>query len=408
MIAPPVAAEILAVVFFGAIVALTYHVFSLGRSLRGVAAKFDLAKQESEARLAAVEREREMLSTEYDTLMLQSGIGVLVLDAHGIVERANTTAAQFFGSRPASLVGKSLLEATLSHELHKLFVEARGGNTLKREVHVSGHLAEYDLSITIAGIVDSGTPSGRYLFIAQNVTDLRRLETVRRDFVANVSHELRTPLTSIRAVAETLQGGALKDSSVAERFLCMIITESERLSRVADDLLILSAAESKVPDKQPVPLTALLENVVHRLEEQAERQQISLSKQIHSGIAIQANADQMEQVFLNLVDNAIKYTPRGGRVSVVAEQNGEELKVMVSDTGIGIPQQDLPRIFERFYRVDRARSRQTGGTGLGLSIVKHIVESHGGHVTVDSELNCGSTFTVRLPAIVKQTAPLRV
>jgi two-component system phosphate regulon sensor histidine kinase PhoR len=403
-----IAAEILALVFFGAVVALTYHVFSLGRSLRGAAAKSDTAAQEAEARLTAVEREREMLSTEYDTLMLQSGIGVLVLDAQGIIERANVTAAQFFGSRPATLVGKSLLEATLSHELHKLFIQARSGHTLKREVHVSGHLAEFDLAITIAGIAGTGMPSGRYLFIAQNITDLRRLETVRRDFVANVSHELRTPLTSIRAVAETLQGGALKDPSVAERFLSMIITESERLSRIADDLLILSAAESKVPDKEPVPLTALLENVIHRLEEQADRQEISLSARISAGMCIQANADQMEQVFLNLVDNAIKYTPRGGRVSVVAEQCGEELKVMVSDTGIGIPQQDLPRIFERFYRVDRARSRQTGGTGLGLSIVKHIVESHGGHVTVDSELNSGSTFTVRLPAIVRQTAALVV
>jgi two-component system phosphate regulon sensor histidine kinase PhoR len=381
-----------------------YSAFRLKRALQEARMASEESKLELDREIETLKQRRDLLSTEYDTLMQECGIGVLVLDASGHLERANDTAAQFFATRPAVMVGKTLLEATLSHELHKLYIQARQTGALRHEVHVSGHIAEYDLGITIAGVSGEDDRPCRYLIIAQNVTDLRRLETVRRDFVANVSHELRTPLTSIRAVAETLQSGALRDRNVAERFLSMIITESERLSRIADDLLVLSAAESKVPEKREVNLSELLQGVMTRLQEQADRQGVALTAKIPGGIVTMASADQMDQVFLNLIDNAIKYTPEHGRVSVTAEQRDGELTVIVSDTGIGIPQQDLPRIFERFYRVDRARSRQTGGTGLGLSIVKHIVESHGGHVTVESDFNCGTTFTVKLSAVVRQQA----
>jgi len=394
--------NIIAFIAVCAFIAVTVHALSLGRSLKLVAANLEASRAEAEQRFAEAKKQRDNILAEYDTLMLQCGIGVMVLNSHCVVERANVTAAQYFGSREAAMIGKSVLEATLSHDLHNLCQEARDGKTLKREVRVSGHLAEYDLAVTVA-MIDNSETSASYLLIAQNMSDLRRLEAVRRDFVANVSHELRTPLTSIRAVAETLQGGAMQDKSVAERFLNMIITESERLSRIADDLLILSAAESKTPTKDCVNLTVLLHGVIHRVQEQTERHKVKLTTTLQGGIMTMANADQMEQVFVNLIDNAIKYTPEGGYVTVTASQQNDQLTVCVKDTGIGIPQQDLPRIFERFYRVDKARSRQTGGTGLGLSIVKHIVETHGGHVTVESEYNHGSSFTVKLPALVMQT-----
>ena len=190
----------------------------LARALEDTRTASDDAINEMDRQVESLERKRDLLSTEYDTLMQQCGIGVLVLNASGHVERANDTAAKFFATRPPVMVGKTLLEATLSHELHKLYSQARQTGALRHEVHISGHIAEYDLAITIAGVNGEGDCPCRYLIIAQNVTDLRRLETVRRDFVANVSHELRTPLTSIRAVAETLQSGAMRDRNVAERF----------------------------------------------------------------------------------------------------------------------------------------------------------------------------------------------
>jgi two-component system phosphate regulon sensor histidine kinase PhoR len=240
-----------------------------------------------------------------------------------------------------------------------------------------------------------GTP--HFLILLDDVTELRRLETVRRDFVANVSHELRTPLASIRAMAETLQDGAIHDSAVAGRFVSMIVAEVERLTRLLEDLLVLSRAESRIPERAVFPLNNLIHDVVERLQSQAEKANITLNYTTPAPLKVDANRDQIEQVLVNLVDNAIKYTLAGGRVEVRAEEREDRVVVHVIDTGIGIMSQDVPRIFERFYRTDRARSRQSGGTGLGLSIVKHIVETHGGNVTVQSEYGRGSTFSFTLP-----------
>ncbi|HLK55858.1 MAG TPA: ATP-binding protein, partial [Chthonomonadaceae bacterium] len=343
-------------------------------------------RQQAEGRL-------QTLQQEYDALLVGCGAGVLILNSSDHIERANRVAGHLLGTSAQSLVGKSLLEATLSSELNSLVKTAREKNVAQhREVRTSG-LNGQTLSVTALPIGNGTAEKYRFVVIAQDVTELRRLETVRRDFVANVSHELRTPLATIRAMAETLQDGALEDDSVSDHFLGTINAEAQRLTRISEDLLILSQAESRQPEKEPFNLSLMLTEVVSRFQPQAEKGLLTLCAEVPPALQVIANHDQIEQVLVNLVDNALKYTPPGGRILVTAEKDEDILAVHVSDTGIGIQSQDVPRIFERFYRVDKHRSRQSGGTGLGLSIVKHIVEAHSGQVTVDSEYNRGSVFT---------------
>jgi len=351
---------------------------------------------DADVRRRDLERRLIDVSGQYDALVELSDIGVLVLDEAGLILRGNSKAAEWLHTTERAMLGLNLLEASLSHGLESLFIESAASGFVRRELRVAGHSGENDLVVTVAP-VKTTLERKRFLLILENVTQLRRLETVRRDFVANVSHELRTPLTSIRAVAETLQQAPLQDRGMVDRFLGMIVTESERLTRISDDLLVLSSAESKPPLKTKVNLGELLTNVINRSQRQAGKCGVSLSAEIPDDVFVFANHDQLDQVVVNLVDNAIKYTQENGTVRVVLEKNNANISVHVSDTGIGIMQQDLSRIFERFYRVDKARSRETGGTGLGLSIVKHIVESHGGQVTVESEYNRGSTFSFSLP-----------
>ncbi len=317
---------------------------------------------------------------EYFALMEQCGAGVLVVDASGRVLRAN------------ALGRRVLASEHVCEEITDILSEARArGELVEREVRLPAGGA---LIVSASPI---GGSAGPFLVVGRDVSELRRLEKIRRDFVANVSHELRTPLASIRAMAETLQDGAMKDEEVAGQFLGTIVTEVQRLTRISEDLLILSDAESRSPEKAPFNLSALIEKVLTRFQPQAEKAGIALDGQVQARLRVEANHDQIEQVLVNLVDNAIKYTSGGGQVRLTAERLPDRVAVHVADTGIGIQEKDLPRIFERFYRVDKARSRRSGGTGLGLSIVKHIVESHGGQVTVDSEFNHGSTFTFTIP-----------
>jgi two-component system phosphate regulon sensor histidine kinase PhoR len=335
---------------------------------------------------------------EYSALLEECGSGVILLDSGGVIQRTSKAAEQILGKTAEELSGRKVLEATISTELTSMCrAAAHDGSTQRGQISLPGPAA-CNLNVSVTPICsESGTVS-RLLLIMQDVTELRRLENVRRDFVANVSHELRTPLASIRAMAETLQDGALQDATVAGRFLATIVTEAQRLSRISEDLLILSQTESLAPYKEPMDLSEILQEIVPRFQTQASDAGLEISSDVPEGLKVWANNDQIEQVLVNLVDNAIKYTPRGGSIHVSAKREIGHVAVDVTDTGVGIMQQDLGRIFERFYRVDKARSRQSGGTGLGLSIVKHIVESHGGQITVQSEFNRGSTFTFTLPA----------
>ncbi len=342
--------------------------------------------------------ENAALQKEVDTLLEWSGSALMVVSQNGIIELANASATMWLALPGTTLPGKTLLEATFSDELNSLFRSASEGKVVRdQEVRLS--LTDLVLNVSITALSEDSVRGKRFLIVMQNITEIRRLETVRRDFVANVSHELRTPLASIRAMAETLQDGALMDAGVSNRFLGTIVHETERLKRIAEDLLILADAESRLPERERFNLTPLIETTTNRYAQQAEKQGLIIRNELERELFIHANHDQIEQVVVNLVDNAVKYTSSGGQVNVWAGKTEDSVVFKVIDTGIGIMSADKGRIFERFYRVDKGRSRASGGTGLGLSIVKHIVDSHNGSVTVESEFNHGSTFTVSIPLL---------
>ena len=238
------------------------------------------------------------------------------------------------------------------------------------------------------------------VLVLRDVTELKRLEQIRRDFVANVSHELKTPLAAIRGAAETLLDGALEDPKAGRSFLSSIQEEVERLRHLVDDLLTLALIESKPAEIrcEQILIGLFLQEQLGRYESMARTHGVSMKLQVQdSGKPLLGDPYQLAQAVGNLLDNAIKYNQPGGTVHVRAARDEHRLRLEVEDTGIGIPPQDLPRIFERFYRVDKARSRQTGGTGLGLSIVKHVAEAHGGSVAVQSHPGRGSCFMLILP-----------
>ena len=318
--------------------------------------------------------------------------GVLIVDSLGRIQMANPAAENMFGE------GQTLIGKTVSVALrHHLLIET--WRKCQQNHEVSSDSVELSVSrkfLQIVAIPDEHA-SGAILLI-QDLTRIRRLETVRRDFISNVSHELRTPLASLKALTETLQEGALDDPPAAQRFLGRIHTEVDALTQMATELLELSRIESgQVPlDRKSTRPSVLLHSAVDRMKLQVERAGLMLEINCQDDLAcIYADLPRLEQVLVNLIHNAAKFTHAGGSVSLAAASDGQFIRFSVSDTGMGIPVDDLSRIFERFYRVDR--SRTGGGTGLGLSIAKHLVEAHGGKIWADSREEVGSTFYFTVP-----------
>ncbi len=245
-----------------------------------------------------------------------------------------------------------------------------------------------------------GDPQRGAIAMLYDITEIERLERVRKDFVANVSHELRTPLAAVSGYAETLLEGGLEDPENNRKFVEIILSKARQLTNIVSDLLILSSLESgKAPVPQPISLRQSIESAIRTVEPAARTRGVRLACDEFTDLNVLAHEVRLEQVFVNLLDNAIKFNRPDGEVRVGVSRDAEYALVKVKDTGLGIPSRDLPRIFERFYRVDKARSRATGGTGLGLAIVKHAVEQMGGSVAVESRLGQGSVFTVSLPPI---------
>lgn len=343
--------------------------------------------------------ERDLLEARIRAVLRPLAEGVLVTDADLRILIVNPAAVRLLSLAATSVEGRLLTEVAVDRGVLSAIEQAiAAGGASDQPVRRMGPGAG-PLQITVA-------PAGSdmWVVVAADVTERTRLEALRREFVANVSHELRTPMAAIRALAETLRDGAHRDADVAVQFLDSIISEADRLTRIADDLLTLSDAETKPPELGDVDLSELCRRVVAKLRPHAERAGLVLEEAVQESVIVRGDGDQLEQVVLNLLDNAIKYTPNGGTVRVGIEWAGDCAVLTVRDTGIGIMQEHIPRIFERFYRVDKARSRESGGTGLGLSIVKHIVESHGGSVSAESEYGRGSTFTVRLPCLSPDAA----
>jgi two-component system phosphate regulon sensor histidine kinase PhoR len=324
--------------------------------------------------------------------------GVMVTDEKGKVVLINKSLVDIF-SIDGSAIGKTPLELVRRGELQKAI------NTVFKEnrpltIRFSFFLPEVkELEVNLVSFDFEDGRRG-VVTVFHDITKLNKLEKVRRDFVANVSHELRTPLTVIKGYTETLLEGEMQDPSQIHEFLRVIANHAERLSLLVQDLLSLSRIESAdfTPSLQPVSLKRVGERVIETVGEIAREKSISLTLNIPEAIPeIPADEPLLEQALLNLLDNAIKYNREGGAVSLSAMLKDSEVEVRVTDTGIGIGSEHLPRIFERFYRVDKGRSREMGGTGLGLSIVKNIIEKHGGRVWAESELNEGSTFFFTIP-----------
>jgi two-component system phosphate regulon sensor histidine kinase PhoR len=348
------------------------------------------AQEELERAQAKAEKIRGLLEsqrTAIDALADGLEVALFVCDSRGVIEYANRMATMLFALQEP--VGKPILKVTLSHDLEALAKHA--------DLTAQAETAELKFTYPeerIALAKAWRSEEGRVFLSVIDITQLRRLERIRQDFVANVSHELRTPLTIIRAMAETLTDD--EDPDTKTRYLHKIMSEVDRLSSITQDLLVLSVAEGNPVRKYTCDLAEVVRAVVGQLRPRAQEKGLELVLEAPAELEMQANASQMTQVALNLIENAINYTAAGS-ISVRVCPRVEAVLLEVEDTGIGIARADIPRIFERFYRIDKARSRSTGGTGLGLSIVKHIVEAHGGTVSVESALNEGSTFTVYLP-----------
>ena len=325
--------------------------------------------------------------------------GVLVLDANGRIQLANQSLLRLF-RLSRDVRGQTIMEAFRLQELAEII------RRLHRERVVSGvelelpGMDERWLQVNAAAVLDPEGAQHGAILVFHDLTRLRQLENTRQEFVANVSHELRTPLSLIKGFVETLLEGAKNDPELSTRFLQTIEKHTDRLTYLIEDLLTISRLESggEVMNLQQLDLRDVVGRVLDDLQSRAAEKQITVENAVPEKLSACADADRLQQVLFNLIENGIKYGRDNGRVIIGARDGtGEKVEVSVKDDGPGIPEEFRERVFERFYRVDRARSRETGGTGLGLAIVKHIVQAHGGEVWVKSELGDGATFFFTLP-----------
>ena len=330
--------------------------------------------------------------------------GVVVTDLSMRVVLLNARARELLGIRATGdEVGRPLVELVRDPALQESARELREGVPVVSQDVMLGGRGGRMLQLNAARLTGADGRAFGFVLVLHDVTELRRLEVIRRDFVANVSHELRTPLTAIKGYAETLLGPAGDDRETARRFLAVIDRHSERLGRLTDDLLTLADLElGRTPlHLAAVDLEPTVEDVIQILDERAARTDVHLTADVDPDTPpVLADGDRLRQVLINLNDNAIKFTPAGGRVTVRAAPGTRPdlVEIAVQDSGIGIPAQDLPRLTERFFRVDKARSRALGGTGLGLAIVKHLIQAHGGTLDIASSVGQGTTVRVVLPA----------
>lgn len=328
--------------------------------------------------------------------------GVLAVDVRNRVVSINRAAAKFLNTDPSKAKGRTVEEVVRNTDFQAFIQDILNEEDSRQtEVMLPGH-EDRIVRLDGATLTDSkGDKSGAVIVIS-DMTRMRRLEDVRRDFVANVSHELRTPITSIKGFAETLLEGAFREPEKAERFIQIIAKHSDRLNAIVEDLLTLSSLEEGSQTRkitfEKVPVRPVLHSVIAMSTIKAEEKEITVELDCDEGIKARINTMLLEQAILNLVDNAIKYSESKSRIQIEVRKANEMLTIAVRDNGCGIAREHQNRIFERFYVVDKSRSRKLGGTGLGLAIVKHIAEVHGGYVTLESSPGSGSTFSVQLPA----------
>ncbi|KWX71214.1 two-component system histidine kinase PnpS [Paenibacillus jilunlii] len=354
-----------------------------------------------QAQLKTIRDNEDLLQSVLDNM---TG-GIVMINAEGEIALLNRAAERLLDVKNSEMAGHSFKELKHHYELTRLIEEGVSRNEAVHEERSIYNPTERIVRLDGVPMIQDGSNRGM-LFLLQEVTEIRRLEKMRSEFVANVSHELKTPVAAVKGFAETLLGGGVKDEKTARSFLQIIYDENERLNRLIGDILELSKIESKRAQLEcsPVHLIEFFDSLLETLSKVAEKKNISLNATVPEELFMEGDEDKLRQIFINLISNAINYTQDGGSVNVNVvngqKADGTETVIFtVRDTGMGIPRKDLPRIFERFYRVDKARSRSSGGTGLGLSIVKHLVELHHGSISVESDLGIGSSFILELPLL---------
>ena len=366
-----------------------------GDELGQIAQAINQMAERLHQQLEVATREKEQLQAVLDGMVE----GVLVLDATGRVILANRRLREIFDAW-GEVLGRPPLEAIRDADLDAFLTDASETDEPVSRLLQPGPGSQRTLSVHATRFPADDRPRAGTVAVFHDVTEIHRLENVRRDFVANASHELRTPLSAIRGFAETLLSDEALRENDRRSYLEIINRHAERLAHIVGDLLVLSDVESGSADQElaSVDVAALADTLIRDSQARFDDKGLSVSLQGDAPALAWSDAQALEQILTNLLSNAVQYTDSGGKIDVAVRVNPHTVGVSVTDTGIGIPEHDLDRIFERFYRVDKARSRALGGTGLGLSIVKHLVQSVGGTLTVESELGVGSCFRISLPA----------
>lgn len=362
-----------------------------GDALGALAATMERATRRVRAMIETLQRE----NSRREAILTSMVEGVVAVDTLLRITFANRAFAEMMGAATLPAPGTPLVQVSRDHALHEMFAAVfADGQPLQKRLVLSASTRSFEVQVAPL----AGDPKRGAIAMLYDITGLERLERVRKDFVANVSHELRTPLAAICGYAETLIEGGLEDPANSRSFVAIILAKARQLTNIVQDLLIVSSLESaKPPAAEPISLRQSIQSALRTVEPLAKTRGISLVCESFPDLEVLGYEIRLEQVWVNLLDNAIKFNRPEGEVRVDVVRDPERALVRVCDTGSGIPSRDLPRIFERFYRVDKARSRATGGTGLGLAIVKHAVEQMGGSVSVESHLGQGSVFTVALP-----------
>jgi two-component system phosphate regulon sensor histidine kinase PhoR len=348
-------------------------------------------------RVKTIIDQRNQLETVLESMLE----GVIAVDTEERIASINQAAAQLFENEPADCQGKSIQEIVRSPALQQFIHKALNTKHPSEEDITVFQNEERVIGVKSSPILDTNQDQIGTLVVFHDVTHLRRLENMRRDFVANVSHEIKTPLTAIKGFVETLQQGNVEKADEKERFLGIIQKHVDRLNAIIEDLLALSRIEQEDESKEiqfePVKLADVFQSAIQLCRPKAEKQNINIDLDCQENTTAIFDPTLIEQAIVNLLDNAIKFSDPDSMINVKSYHQDNQVIISVEDQGIGIAQKHLPRLFERFYRVDKARSRSMGGTGLGLAIVKHIAQAHGGHVSVESKLGKGSRFSIHLP-----------
>ena len=327
--------------------------------------------------------------------------GVLIINAQNVIEFASPVLVHMLAVHYDDVNGKTLMEAFRSVDLQKAFLEFKETRiNVSREI-ILDNIEPVILSVSISEVHDHPEEE-KTMIVFHDVTRLKKLEQIRVDFVANVTHEIRTPLTAIIGYLETIKDGAIDNIEETKKFIDIILRQAERLHRLVEDLLTISNIEMKETklNFETVSLNTAIANVMSLVEGKAHLKKITMNSSVRENIAqVRADRDKLTQIFVNILDNAIKFTPDGGHIFITAEETADYAVVSVTDTGIGVHRDEIQRLGERFYRVDRSRSRDLGGTGLGLSIVKHLMMAHGGRMEIESQLGRGTKVSLFFPVV---------